>query len=88
MASTFTLVFCFSTSIMVAQFLQKLTYEEVQIIVQELLDLAEKCKTLKSHEFPSESCHQLVGESCSAFFYWKKKHPKLQTKDVAVGWVD
>ncbi|CAI9172105.1 unnamed protein product [Rangifer tarandus platyrhynchus] len=48
------------TSIMVAQFLQKLTYEKVQIIVQELLDLAEKCKTLKSHELPSESCHQLM----------------------------
>ncbi|OWK13632.1 AFP [Cervus elaphus hippelaphus] len=48
------------TSIMVAQFLQKVTYEEVQIIVHELLDLAEKCKSLKSHELPSESCHQLM----------------------------
>uniref|UniRef100_A0A3Q1N6I8 Albumin domain-containing protein n=3 Tax=Bos TaxID=9903 RepID=A0A3Q1N6I8_BOVIN len=48
------------TNIMVAQFLQKLTYEEVQITVQELLDLAEKCKNLKSHELPSESCHQLM----------------------------
>ncbi|XFF78821.1 hypothetical protein AB1E18_005040 [Capra hircus] len=48
------------TNIMVAQFLQKLTYEEVRIIVQELLDLTEKCKSLKSHELPSESCHQLM----------------------------
>ena len=76
MASTFTQVFCFSTNIMVAQFLQKLTYEEVQITVQELLDLAEKCKSLKSHELPSESCHQLVGESCSAFFSLFKKEKK------------
>ena len=61
---------------MVAQFLQKLTYEEVQITVQELLDLAEKCKSLKSHELPSESCHQLVGESCSAYFSLFKKEKK------------
>lgn len=68
LSSAFTQVFCFSTSIMVAQFLQKLTYEKVQTIVKELLDLAEKCKSLKPHESPSECCHQLVGESCSAFF--------------------
>ncbi|XP_007179901.2 alpha-fetoprotein-like isoform X3 [Balaenoptera acutorostrata] len=48
------------TSIMVAQFLQKLTYEKVQTIVKELLDLAEKCKSLKPHESPSECCHQLM----------------------------
>ncbi|XP_059868364.1 alpha-fetoprotein-like isoform X8 [Delphinus delphis] len=48
------------TSIMVAQFLQKLTYEKVQTIVKELLDLAEKCKSLKPRESPSECCHQLM----------------------------
>ncbi|XP_040481296.1 alpha-fetoprotein-like [Ursus maritimus] len=48
------------TSIMVAQFLQKLTYEEVQTIVEELVDLAEKCKVLKAHESPSECAHQLM----------------------------
>ncbi|KAM5271754.1 alpha-fetoprotein-like [Ctenodactylus gundi] len=48
------------TSIMVSQFLQKATYEEVQTIVKELLDLAEKCKNLKSHESPSECAHQLM----------------------------
>lgn len=52
---------------MVAQFLQKLTYEEVQTIVEELVDLAEKCKVLKAHESPSECAHQLVGGSCFAF---------------------
>lgn len=71
---------------MVAQFLQKLAYEEVQTIVKELLPLAEQCKDLKSHESPSECCHQLVGESCSAFFFpfflKKKKKTKLQTEDV------
>ncbi|KAF3825117.1 hypothetical protein GH733_005751 [Mirounga leonina] len=46
--------------IMVAQFLQKLTYEEVQTIVEELVDLAEKCKILKAHESPSECSHQLM----------------------------
>ncbi|XP_068398077.1 alpha-fetoprotein-like [Eschrichtius robustus] len=60
LSSAFTQVFCFSTSIMVAQFLQKLTYEKVQTIVKELLDLAEKCKSLKPHESPSECCHQLM----------------------------
>uniref|UniRef100_A0A4X1T411 Alpha-fetoprotein-like n=2 Tax=Sus scrofa TaxID=9823 RepID=A0A4X1T411_PIG len=49
-----------ATSIMVAQFLQKLAYEEVQTIVKELLPLAEQCKDLKSHESPSECCHQLM----------------------------
>ncbi|XP_010981096.3 alpha-fetoprotein [Camelus dromedarius] len=48
------------TSIMVTQFLQKLTYEEVQTSVKELLDLAEKCKSLQPHESPSECCHQLM----------------------------
>ncbi|XP_007953683.1 alpha-fetoprotein-like [Orycteropus afer afer] len=48
------------TSIMVAQFLQKATYEEVQTMVKELLDLAEKCNGLKSHEPPSECSHQLM----------------------------
>uniref|UniRef100_A0A673STD9 Albumin domain-containing protein n=1 Tax=Suricata suricatta TaxID=37032 RepID=A0A673STD9_SURSU len=53
-------VLCFSTSIMVAQFLQKSTYEEVQSIVEELVDRAEKCKVLKPHESPSECSHQLM----------------------------
>ncbi|KAM9237316.1 alpha-fetoprotein-like [Dugong dugon] len=48
------------TSIMVAQFLQKATYEEVQTIVKELLDLAEKCKGQKPHEPPSQCSHQLM----------------------------
>ncbi|XP_029785496.1 LOW QUALITY PROTEIN: alpha-fetoprotein-like [Suricata suricatta] len=48
------------TSIMVAQFLQKSTYEEVQSIVEELVDRAEKCKVLKPHESPSECSHQLM----------------------------
>ncbi|XP_049741998.1 alpha-fetoprotein-like [Elephas maximus indicus] len=48
------------TSIMVAQFLQKATYEEVQTIVKELLGLAEKCKGLKPHEPPSACSHQLM----------------------------
>ncbi|XP_058922094.1 alpha-fetoprotein-like [Kogia breviceps] len=48
------------TSIMVAQFLQKMTYEKVQTTVKELLDLSEKCKSLKPHESPSECCHQLM----------------------------
>ncbi|XP_035576490.2 alpha-fetoprotein-like isoform X2 [Canis lupus dingo] len=48
------------TSIMVAQFLQKLTYEEVQTIVEELVDLTDKCKILKPHESPSECAHQLM----------------------------
>ncbi|XP_027456497.1 alpha-fetoprotein-like isoform X2 [Zalophus californianus] len=47
-------------SIMVAQFLQKLTYEEVQTVAEELVDVAEKCKILKSHESPSECSHQLM----------------------------
>lgn len=37
------------TSIMVAQFLQKATYEEVQTVARELLGLAEKCKSHMSH---------------------------------------
>ncbi|XP_036783389.2 alpha-fetoprotein-like isoform X1 [Manis pentadactyla] len=48
------------TSIMVAQFLQKSTYEEVQTVVKELVGLAEKCKVLKSHESLSECSHQLM----------------------------
>ncbi|XP_006143040.1 alpha-fetoprotein [Tupaia chinensis] len=48
------------TSIMVAQFLQKATYEEVQTIAKELLDLTEKCKNLQPHELPSECAHQLA----------------------------
>ncbi|XP_006094445.1 alpha-fetoprotein-like [Myotis lucifugus] len=47
-------------SIMVAQFLQKSTYEEVQTIVEELLDFAEKCKSLKLHESPLECSYQLM----------------------------
>ncbi|XP_024433745.2 alpha-fetoprotein-like isoform X2 [Desmodus rotundus] len=47
-------------SIMVAQFLQKSTYEEVQTIVKELLGFAEKCKSLELHESPSECSHQLM----------------------------
>nr|XP_019576360.1 PREDICTED: alpha-fetoprotein-like isoform X2 [Rhinolophus sinicus] len=47
-------------STMVAQFLQKLTYEEVQTTVKELLDFAEKCKSLKMHESPSECSYQLM----------------------------
>ncbi|KAM7154379.1 alpha-fetoprotein-like isoform 2-T2 [Molossus nigricans] len=46
--------------IMVAQFLQKSTYEEVQTIVQELLDFAEKCQHLKLREPPPECSYQLV----------------------------
>ncbi|XP_029400825.1 alpha-fetoprotein-like isoform X6 [Mus pahari] len=49
-----------SVSIMVAQFLQDATYEEVQTIAKELLNLAEKCKRLKPHESPSECAHQLM----------------------------
>ncbi|XP_070265850.1 alpha-fetoprotein-like isoform X2 [Myotis yumanensis] len=45
---------------MVAQFLQKSTYEEVQTIVEELLDFAEKCKSLKLHESPLECSYQLM----------------------------
>uniref|UniRef100_A0A8C3YN70 Albumin domain-containing protein n=1 Tax=Catagonus wagneri TaxID=51154 RepID=A0A8C3YN70_9CETA len=48
------------TSIMVAQFLQKLAYEEVQAVVKELLRLAEQCKDLKPYESPLERCHQLM----------------------------
>ncbi|XP_037685889.1 alpha-fetoprotein-like isoform X4 [Choloepus didactylus] len=48
------------TSIMVAQFLQKVTYEDVQTIVQELLNTAEKCKGFKPHESPSECSHQMM----------------------------
>uniref|UniRef100_A0A8C0WH83 Albumin domain-containing protein n=1 Tax=Castor canadensis TaxID=51338 RepID=A0A8C0WH83_CASCN len=48
------------TSIMVAQFLQKSTYEEVQTIVTELLDTVEQCKSLKSPESPLECAHQLM----------------------------
>ncbi|XP_032187933.1 alpha-fetoprotein-like isoform X1 [Mustela erminea] len=48
------------TSIMVAQFLQKLTFEEVQTIVEEVVHLADKCKILKAHESPSECSHQLM----------------------------
>lgn len=47
-------------SIMVAQFLQKSTYEEVQTIVKELLDFAEKCKSFKLHQSPSECSYQLM----------------------------
>ncbi|KAM5284298.1 alpha-fetoprotein-like isoform 3-T4 [Hipposideros larvatus] len=47
-------------STMVAQFLQKLTYEEVQTTVNELLDFAEKCKSLNLHESPSECSYQLM----------------------------
>ncbi|KAM5339583.1 LOW QUALITY PROTEIN: alpha-fetoprotein-like [Glossophaga mutica] len=47
-------------SIMVAQFLQKSTYEEVQIVVKELLGFSEKCKSLELHESPSECSHQLM----------------------------
>jgi hypothetical protein len=57
---------------MVAQFLQKSTYEEVQTIVTELLDTVEQCKSLKSPESPLECAHQLVGGSsvfCFLFFF-------------------
>ncbi|XP_015448988.1 alpha-fetoprotein-like [Pteropus alecto] len=47
-------------SIMVAQFLQKSTFEEVQTIVKELLNFAEKCKSLKLLESPSECSYQLM----------------------------
>lgn len=49
-----------SVSIMVAQFLQDAAYDEVQTIAQELLNLAEKCKHLTSHESLSECAHQLM----------------------------
>ncbi|XP_029424373.1 afamin isoform X6 [Nannospalax galili] len=49
-----------TTSIMVAQFLQKATYEEVKTVVKEILDLSERCKHLKPHELPSECTHQLI----------------------------
>ncbi|XP_046512717.1 alpha-fetoprotein-like isoform X2 [Equus quagga] len=48
------------TSIMVAQFLQKSTYEEVQTVVKELVDLTEKCKSLQPHESSSACFHQLM----------------------------
>ncbi|XP_058153042.1 alpha-fetoprotein isoform X2 [Dasypus novemcinctus] len=48
------------TSIMVAQFLQNVTYEDVQTIVKELLDIAEKCKGFKPHESPSECSQQMM----------------------------
>ena len=71
---------------MVAQFLQKSTYQEVQTIVEELVDRAEKCKVLKPQESPSECSHQLVGESCSVFlspfFFRLKFHPE----DVVMRW--
>lgn len=70
---------------MVAQFLQKLTFEEVQTIVEEVVDLADKCKILKAHESPSECSHQLVGESCSVFLslFFKLK---FQPKGVIMKW--
>ncbi|CAH6885275.1 Albfm1 [Phodopus roborovskii] len=51
---------CFSASIMVAQFLQDASYEVVQTIAEELLDLVENCKSLRPHESPAECFHQLV----------------------------
>ncbi|XP_051054255.1 alpha-fetoprotein [Phodopus roborovskii] len=47
-------------SIMVAQFLQDASYEVVQTIAEELLDLVENCKSLRPHESPAECFHQLV----------------------------
>ncbi|XP_005068147.1 alpha-fetoprotein [Mesocricetus auratus] len=49
-----------AASIMVAQFLQDAAYEEVQTVAEELLDLAENCKVLRSHELPAECVHQLM----------------------------
>nr|XP_008265980.1 alpha-fetoprotein isoform X1 [Oryctolagus cuniculus] len=48
------------TSIMVAQFLQTATYEEVKTIARELLGLSEKCKSMESHESLSPCAHQLM----------------------------
>ncbi|XP_037386128.1 alpha-fetoprotein-like [Talpa occidentalis] len=48
------------TSIMVAQFLQELTYNEVQAIVKELIDLTEKCKNIKSHDSSAGCSLQLM----------------------------
>ncbi|XP_015360762.1 alpha-fetoprotein-like isoform X2 [Marmota marmota marmota] len=48
------------TSIMIAQFLQKATYEEIQTVAQQLLDLVEKCKNFKSHVSATECAHQLM----------------------------
>ncbi|XP_076999296.1 alpha-fetoprotein-like isoform X2 [Tamandua tetradactyla] len=47
-------------SIMVSQFLQKVTYEDVQTIVKEVLDIAKKCKEFKPYESPSECSHQMM----------------------------
>lgn len=87
-------VSCFSISIMVAQFLQKSTYEEVETIVKELLDFAEKCKSLKLNESSSECSQQLVCESSFAFYLSLSLAPlpfslsfsltKLQPKHVVV----
>ncbi|XP_047421752.1 alpha-fetoprotein-like isoform X2 [Sciurus carolinensis] len=48
------------TSIMTAQFLQKATYEEIQTVVKQLLDFAEKCKNFESHVSAAECAHQLM----------------------------
>ena len=53
----------FSAIIMVAQFLQDTAYVKVHTIAEELLERAEKCKSLRSHESPTECAHQLVGGS-------------------------
>lgn len=53
---------------MVAQFLQDAAYEEVHTIAKGLLDLTEKCESLKVRESPSECAHQLVGGASAAFF--------------------
>lgn len=58
-----TQIFCFSAIIMVAQFLQDAAYDKVHTIAEELLDRAEKCKSLRPHESPAECAHQLVGGS-------------------------
>nr|XP_048281185.1 alpha-fetoprotein-like isoform X2 [Myodes glareolus]XP_048281191.1 alpha-fetoprotein-like isoform X2 [Myodes glareolus] len=45
---------------MVAQFLQDAAYDKVHTIAEELLDRAEKCKSLRPHESPAECAHQLM----------------------------
>ncbi|XP_050005778.1 alpha-fetoprotein-like isoform X7 [Alexandromys fortis] len=47
--------------IMVAQFHRDAAYVKVQTIAEELLDQAEKCKSLRPHESPAECAHQLMG---------------------------
>ncbi|XP_041527046.1 LOW QUALITY PROTEIN: alpha-fetoprotein-like [Microtus oregoni] len=47
--------------ILVAQFLQDAAYVKVQTIAEELLDRAEKCKSLRPHESPAECAHQFMG---------------------------